>query len=194
MLSKAFSRFVAVVGLVLRAMPDELLGVHVRYLCYRAIMSSSREPFAVSADVMITGFGVIQIGSGTTVDRGARLFAHQGRGLKIGEMVGIGHNSIISAADGGKVRIGDNSMLGPNVVVVAADHEFARTDVPMRFQGHVGRDIEIGGDVWIGANCVVVGGVSIGDGSIVAAGAVVTKDIPSRQIWGGVPARFIRDR
>lgn len=52
----------------------------------------------------------------------------------------------------------------------------------------------IGNDVWIGSNSVILQGVKIGDGAIIAAGAVVTKDVPSYTIWGGVPAKFIKDR
>ena len=52
----------------------------------------------------------------------------------------------------------------------------------------------IGDDVWIGVNVVILRGVRIGDGAVIAAGAVVAKDVPENEIWGGVPARFIRKR
>lgn len=194
MANRAFAHLLAVARLVLRAVPDELFGARIRHAAYRRVMADSRQFFAVSADVLITGFGSISIGGGTAIDRAVKLHAHESRGLRIGSCVGIGYNVVVSAADGGAVRIGDNVMVGPNVVLVAADHRFDDAATPMRFQGHVGRDIEIGDDVWIAANCVVVGGVSIGRGSVIGAGAVVTRDVPPMEVWGGVPARFVARR
>lgn len=194
MANKVLEYLLAVARLVLRAIPDELFGTRIRHAAYRWVMRDSGRFFAVSADVRITGFRSISIGGGTAIDSSVKLHAHESRGLCVGARVGIGYNAVVSAADGGAVRIGDNTMIGPNVVLVAADHRFDDPTKPMRFQGHIGRDIEIGDDVWIAANCVVVGGVSIGRGSVVGAGAVVTRNIPPMEVWGGVPARFLARR
>jgi acetyltransferase-like isoleucine patch superfamily enzyme len=64
----------------------------------------------------------------------------------------------------------------------------------MQVQGHVFGDINIEDDVWIGANVTILGGVNIGRGSIIGAGAVVTKNVPSMAIAAGVPARLIKWR
>jgi acetyltransferase-like isoleucine patch superfamily enzyme len=68
-----------------------------------------------------------------------------------------------------------------------------RTDlgIPMNLQPWEERDILVGNDVWIGANAVILAGVAVGDRAIVAAGAVVTRDVPPNTIVGGVPARII---
>jgi acetyltransferase-like isoleucine patch superfamily enzyme len=65
---------------------------------------------------------------------------------------------------------------------------------PMRFQLQDIRPIEIGKNVWIGANSVILKGIEIGDGGVVGAGSVVTKSIPANEIWAGNPARKIRER
>ncbi|MFQ5632708.1 MAG: DapH/DapD/GlmU-related protein, partial [bacterium] len=68
------------------------------------------------------------------------------------------------------------------------------TDKPMREQPSIYKDITIGDDVWLGSNVVVIAGVTIGDGCVVAAGSVVTKDIPAYAIAGGVPAKVLKKR
>jgi acetyltransferase-like isoleucine patch superfamily enzyme len=85
-------------------------------------------------------------------------------------------------------------MIGPNAVVVSSDHDHMQTDRLMVFQDHVMAPVFIENDVWIGANVVVCGGVRIGRGAVIAAGAVVTKDVPQMAIVGGVPARPLRSR
>lgn len=94
-----------------------------------------------------------------------------------------------------KVEIGDYTMLANNVSIIGGDHNFNKAGVPMIFSGRdeLKRTI-IGKDCWIGANSIIMTGVKIGDGSIVAAGSVVTKDVEAYSIYGGVPARKIKDR
>lgn len=95
----------------------------------------------------------------------------------------------------GGVHIGRYSMLAPRVAVVGADHNFHEPGVPMIFSGRPAMPrTEIGADCWIGFGVVVMQGVTIGRGAIVGANSVVTRDIPPYEIWGGIPARRIRDR
>lgn len=94
------------------------------------------------------------------------------------------------------VDIGDNVLMAGRVCFVGKnDHEF---DVPGKYIWDGGRGDDkacrVESDVWIGHGCTIVGGVTIGTGSIVAAGSVVTRDVPPCEIWGGVPAKKIRDR
>lgn len=91
--------------------------------------------------------------------------------------------------------IGNYVMISPNVVIYANFHIFDRTDIPMVFQGRtVEQPCIIEDDVWIGKNVVIMPALRIGKGSIIGAGAVVTKNVAPYSIVGGVPARFIRSR
>ena len=93
------------------------------------------------------------------------------------------------------VTIGRYAMLAPNVSIVGADHLYDRPGVPIFFSGRPPNPATvIGPDVWLGTGVVVMQGTTIGRGAIVAANAVVTKDVPPYEIWGGVPARKIADR
>lgn len=110
--------------------------------------------------------------------------------VRIGDNSGIGVRSVVTHAD-----IGNDVMMGPEFVYIPMDHVFDRTDIPMRIQGlGVVKRLTIGNDVWIGRRVMVMPGVRIGNGAIVAAGAVVTKDVPDYAIVGGVPAKVIRFR
>lgn len=93
------------------------------------------------------------------------------------------------------VSIGRYTMLAQNVQIIGDDHIFDLVGVPATFSGRpILRKTKIERDVWIGANSIVLVGVTIGDGSIVAAGSVVTKDIPPFSVVGGVPAKVIKKR
>ena len=117
-----------------------------------------------------------------------------------GGLIRIGNNSFfnrdvhINADVGGQIIIGDNCLIGPKVVMRTANHRFEIKEVNIREQGHQIADIVIEDDCWIGANAVILGGVHIGRGSIIGAGAVVTKDIPSMAIAVGVPAKVLKYR
>jgi acetyltransferase-like isoleucine patch superfamily enzyme len=86
-------------------------------------------------------------------------------------------------------------MLGPEVMITGADHVFDSVGLPIIFAGRPQlHETRIGDDVWIGARSIVMQGLTIGDYSIVAAGAVVTKDVPPFSVVAGVPARVIKRR
>ena len=109
----------------------------------------------------------------------------------LGDYSGIGINARIN----GTCTIGKYVMMGTDVVVITRNHAFDRTDVPMMEQGfEAERPVVIGDDVWIGDRVVILPGVHVGEGSILAAGAVVTKDVPPYAIVGGVPAKVIKFR
>ena len=96
---------------------------------------------------------------------------------------------------GPQVEIGAYTMLGPRVFIIGDDHNFDVPGVPSYFAGRPERrKTTIGRDAWIGARAIIMSGVTIGRGSIIAAGSVVTKDIPPYEIHAGVPAKKIRDR
>lgn len=92
------------------------------------------------------------------------------------------------------ISIGSDVMIAHAVTIRDTDHAWARTDIPMRGQGIVTSPVVIEDDVWIGHGAAILKGVTVGRGSIIAAGAVVTKDVPSYSVVGGVPAKMIRLR
>lgn len=114
-----------------------------------------------------------------------------GHGISIGNNSGLGINCKVR----GPLEIGDNVMMGPDVFIFTSNHETSRTDIPMNKQGFsLPHKVTIGNDVWIGARVIILPGVTIGNGCIIAAGAVVTKDIPDYTIAGGVPAKILKYR
>lgn len=106
----------------------------------------------------------------------------------IGDYTRVGlHNTII-----GPVRIGNNVNLAQGITVTALNHNFDDTTKRIDQQGVSTKAVTINDDVWIGANAVVLPGVTIGTHSVVAAGAVVSKDVPPYTIVAGVPAKVIK--
>ena len=117
--------------------------------------------------------------------------AHISSKLSIGDNSGIG----VDCHCGGALTVGNDVMMGPECVIISRNHDFSRTDIPMRLQGFMEEEpVTIGNDVWLGRRVMIMPGVHIGNGCIIAAGAVVTKDVPDYAIVGGVPARIIRFR
>lgn len=115
-----------------------------------------------------------------------------GEGLTIGNNVGIAQNCFIQVR--GKVIIGNNVIFGPNVSILSEDHNFDNPDLPVSAQGETRKGVIIKDGVWLGTRAVILDGVTVGANSIVAAGSIVTKDVPPFAIVGGVPARLIKKR
>lgn len=127
---------------------------------------------------------------GRDVDEGFTLFppfnSDCGRNIHLGRDVFI--NAGCKFQDQGGIYLGDRVLVGQNVVLATLNHGM---DPSRRGDLHPA-PIRIGDDVWIGANATVLPGVIIGDGAVVAAGAVVTRDVPAMTVVGGVPARVIK--
>ncbi len=119
------------------------------------------------------------------------LYGNEGE-IIIGNNISLNTNVHIGSS-GGKIYIGNNVLIGPNVVLRAADHGISRKTL-INKQPHIGGIITIEDDVWIGANAVILKNVRLGKGSVVAAGAVVTKDTEPYTVVGGVPAKKISER
>ena len=94
----------------------------------------------------------------------------------------------------GGVFIGNNSQIGYQSLIITANHNFKKSDELIINQGMDYNPVSIGNNVWIGARVIVLPGVTIGDGAVIAAGSVVAKDILPNSISGGVPAKFIQKR
>ncbi|MEI5671653.1 acyltransferase [Nocardioides sp. CCNWLW212] len=115
----------------------------------------------------------------------------KGDRVSIGDRSGIGQNSRLD----GPVEIGRDVMMGPEVMIFALGHEFSDISRPMIRQGMTVPDpVVILDDVWIGARAIILPGVTVGRGAVVAAGAVVTKDVPAFSVVGGNPAKILKSR
>ncbi len=126
-------------------------------------------------------------GKNVNIEHGAKISSK----LSIADNSGIGVDSLC----GGDITIGQDVMMGPECVIITRNHDFSRTDIPMRLQGYNEEEpVVIGNDVWIGRRVMIMPGVHIGNGCIIAAGAVVTKDVPDFAVVGGVPAKVIKFR
>lgn len=116
-----------------------------------------------------------------------------GDGLFIGDNVGIGSFSFLGCAGG--VKIGSDTIMANYVSLHSEGHNCQGDDIPIRLQGVTRKGIEIGSNCWIGAKATILDGSKLGNGSIVAAGAVVTgQEFPPNSVVGGVPARLIKSR
>lgn len=152
----------------------------------------------------------IEIGEGCFIAPEARLFAEPGRAIAIADRCSIGADAFVHgpvrlgrevslnprvSIDGGAagVTIGEGTRIATGAAIYAFDHRMA-PDRPIREQPVRSKGIVIGADVWVGANAGVTDGVTIGDHSVVAMGAVVTHDVAPWTIVGGVPARPIGTR
>lgn len=109
------------------------------------------------------------------------------KGLSLGKGVAVGWFAELDARGG--IYVGNNTNISSHVKLITGSHDINDPNYTADF-----RPIKIGSHCWIGTGAIVLQGVTIGDGAVVAAGAVVTKDIPPYQVWGGVPAKFIKER
>ena len=123
--------------------------------------------------------------------------------VEYGENVSFGKNFYMNydcmLLDVARIEIGDNVMFGPRVILATPTHPLLADERIMQeypdgfYNIEYSKPIKIGNNVWIASNVTVCGGVSIGDNTVIASGSVVTKDIPSNVLAGGVPCRVIRE-
>ncbi len=112
-----------------------------------------------------------------------------GKGLVVGDHANIGAYCYLGC--GGGIIIGAHVMISPRVSIHSENHHYARLDMPMKAQGVTRAAVTIGDDCWLASSSVILSGVTVGEGAIVAAGAVVTRDVPAYAIVGGTPATVI---
>ncbi len=170
-------------------------GVRIRHGRHISVGSS----LLLGDGVMLDGMSLegITLGDNVTVARGAVLgctgvLARPGVGIRVGDRCGIGDHCYFSGQGG--IEVGSDVLFGPSVRIFSENHRFDNSELPIRQQGEVRAPVVIEGDCWIGADVTIVGGVRIGRGSVVAAGAVVTRDVLPHSVVAGVPARFVRSR
>lgn len=156
-------------GLLVRWLPG-FEGIAIRSFFYRLLFAR------------LEGFAFIY--PGAWLDHSFNI--HAGRSLAVNTGVFISARAPIT--------FGNGVLVGPNVVIVSSNHRFDRPDLPISEQGHELAPITIGDDCWIGANAVILAGVKVADGTIVSAGAVVTRDTEPYSIVAGSPAQAIGER
>ncbi len=139
----------------------------------------------------------VQIDDNVTIARGAVIqctgvISQLGVGMSVGTNSAIGAYTFIGAQGG--VQIGSDVIMGPRVNIHSEDHGYDDVNTPMRLQPVRRQGVVIENDCWIGAGAIILDGVRIGRGCVVAAGSVVNQSIPSYKVVAGVPARIVKDR
>lgn len=194
-----------------------LIGVGLRGMAYKALLKADGIPI-IEHNVRLLCPANIHLGKKVYLDSQVYLHALPG-GISIGEGTSLMHGTIFHVFNyrdlphagihvgkncffgeytcirgQGGVRIGDGVYTGTQVQIAAVNHVYTDPDTLIKDQGITAEGITIEDDVWLGSNVIVVDGVTIGKGSVVGAGAVVTKDLPPYSVAVGMPARVIKDR
>jgi acetyltransferase-like isoleucine patch superfamily enzyme len=143
------------------------------------------------------GRGQLKIGNNSSIGAYSRLvistsFNNLGQYIHVGSNVGLGEFAYLGGAGG--LEIGDGCIIGQYLSCHPENHNFEDLTQEIRQQGVNRKGIKIGPDCWIGAKVTILDGVSIGRGCVIAAGAVVTKNMPDFSIVGGVPAKVLKTR
>jgi acetyltransferase-like isoleucine patch superfamily enzyme len=204
-----------VVQLLLGGIPT-ILGVGLRAIFYRLILQMDGL-VAIEPNVRLRFANYIRLARGVYLDEGVYLHALP-RGIAIGENtyvmnhaelhvynfrdlphagITIGKNCLISEftviRGQGGVTIGDNVYTSPFVQIVAVNHVYDDPHRPIIEQGITAQGIVIEDDVWIGSSAIILDGVRVGKGAVVAAGAVVSRDVPPHTVVAGIPAKVIKE-
>lgn len=142
--------------------------------------------------VRIPFAGNIILHDGVHLCRDLEIISTKDSKLLIKEGAFIGPRVMISCHVG--ISIGKGSLLGENVCIHDNNHKYSNRLLPIKEQGFEAQPIIIGDDVWIGANAILLPGITLGSGCVVAAGSVVTKSFSEYSVIAGVPARLINSR
>ncbi len=167
------------------------VGMGIRLIMWRPFFAACSK-VRFGSGLVVRGGRNMHLATGVRLGHGCQLYAENGI-LKLGQNTALSPGVIVDASDG-CIRMGRQVAVGPGTVIRAANHCFNRTDIPIMLQGHSYGEINIDDDVWIAANCTITPNVHIGQGAVVGAGAVVTRDVAAYTIVGGIPARVIGHR
>jgi len=193
------------------------LGAQIRRYLYRLIFARQGKALFVYNDVDVIGGKSIEIGDNVKINRGTCLNGKAGNSkIRLGNgallergvyikvtgsgncQIDVGDNSRVGAytcmAGPGHIKIGQSCLIASQVGIYANQHTFADPNREIRKQGFTAKGIVIENDCWLGTGVKVMDGVTIGQGSVVGAGAVVTKDLPPYSVAVGVPAKITSRR
>ena len=131
-----------------------------------------------------------KFGKGVVIYPG--VWINPGRNLIVGNDVDLAKDVLITTSGG--VRIGDRTLIGYRTQIISINHSIPPVGEPFPISGDDPGEVVIGNDVWIGASCIITPGVTIGEGAVIAAGSVVTKNVDANSIVAGVPAKLIKMR
>ena len=193
------------------------LGLFLRKIFFRKLFNKIGKGVVFGRNITIRHPKKISIGNNVIFDDNVVLDA-KGKdniGITIEDNVVVGRNTILSCK-GGNIKVGKHSNIGANCYIISetefeigkyvfiagnsyliagGNHSFENREIPMMFQPSVSKGgVKIGDDVWIGAAATVLDGVTIGNGSIIGASALVNKSIPEYSIAAGVPAKVMKTR
>ncbi len=185
----------------------------------RPFLGSCGGSFFVGRRVQLLNTRLIHVGRSVTLEDDVKIDALSRKGVRLGNNVSIGRFSIIECTGvvtnlgrgffigddsnlgdynfvgaAGGVTIGSNVLIGQGVRFHSENHIIERIDIPIKAQGVTNQGIQVEDDVWLGSGVILLDGVQVGRGAVVAAGSVVNKDIPAYAIAGGVPARILKYR
>lgn len=159
----------------------------------RAIRLGRGVRIAAGALVVCSGSKAsIDLGDSATLHAYAILDTGPDGSIRCGRSLSVNPFSVLYGHGG--LVMGDYVRIAAQTVVIPANHVFSSLDRPIARQGLVKQGICIGSDVWIGAGCKILDGVTIGDGCVVAAGSVVTRSVAAYMVVGGVPAQVLKSR
>lgn len=176
------------------------LGIMYHDIFYRIKLIDSNSKISLKASFDIEDYNKFCIGQLSYIGDYTKIIVRsyskicKNSSLKIGNNTYIGEFNNIRAA-GGNILIGDDCLISQHITIVASNHMIHRGKL-LRFQewDTKKRGVSIGNDVWIGSHSVILPGITIKDGAVIAAGSIVTKDVPSNAIVAGNPATIIRYR
>lgn len=141
--------------------------------------------------IRIIGTARITLGKGCRLGRECELTTEEGGEIIFGDNIRINRGVTLTSYT--QIHIGSFTIIGEFASLRDANHGM-ETGTPMRLQPHTSAPIRIGNDVWIGRGSCILPGITIGDGAVIGANSVVTRDIPPYAIAAGAPARFLRQR
>ncbi len=175
-------------------------GYSLSYLIYKKIQYGNRINFKAfknllspSTRILINGKSEIKFDGKICTERNIDLKAENGGKIHIGKNVFINSNSIITSLN--SISIGANTLIGPSVLIFDHDHDFEKDfQYGIKNGRHfISKPIHIENNVWIGANSVILKGVTIGEGAVIAAGSIVTKDVEPYSLYAGNTAKKIKN-
>lgn len=181
---KSFFKFIII------KFPSEMGGDLLRKKYYKRYFFHSF--FRIPHNVIIDDIKNVKVGISFRVCSSVKIFTENGGVIYFGDNFFANYGCFFSS-DNAKIIIGNNCLIGPDVVLINTNHGTNKNKL-IRLQKNISADIIIGNDVWIGAKSVILPGVTIGDGAVVAAGSIVNKDVAPYTIVGGVPVKLLKER